>query len=585
MEYVDGLDLSRIVKARGPLPVANACNYAHQAALGLQHAHERGLVHRDIKPSNLMLTRQGDRAWIMVLDFGLAKVPSEGTVDDGLTQGGQVLGTPAYVAPEQISDAHRADIRADIYSLGCTLYYLLTGDPPFQGTSFYEVLQAHHSTEAKPLDLARPEVPAALAALVARMMAKEPNRRFQEPKEVAQALTPFFKKGGVSAAGSMPEFSRIRPMDRKPATAGEDPVSTRLAAGTATALEPRGGATAQESGPGPVREDSIDLEETERSWDEALAIAKTRRPGPPRIRTAAAAGAILAGVAVAWTAWALNVQPKKGVLVLQNVPENCAVEVDGKPTYVTPFRGRSVKIETRPGNHDVTVKQGDHVVLVRRVTLKSGQVFTLPMPEASTVPARDAMLVLENLPPDATVEVNGERAADRPVAGVPFALKVAPGPHIVVVRRGREILLDQSVDAEAGKPIALTLRKVVAGDAVVVVENMPPDAIVEVDGDLVTGRPTAGTSVMRMIPWSTRCGRQARPRGPPGRARERGVGPTLQALRTGRGRLAGSGSPIGIARPSDTRPAAPGQGGASIEEYRACGHRRGRVPDGLSRRR
>ena len=101
MEYVEGLDLAKLVKAKGPLPVANACNYAHQAALGLQHAHEHGMVHRDIKPSNLMLAKQGNRAVIKVLDFGLAKVKSEGAVDGGLTHEGQMLGTPEYVAPEQ----------------------------------------------------------------------------------------------------------------------------------------------------------------------------------------------------------------------------------------------------------------------------------------------------------------------------------------------------------------------------------------------------------------------------------------------------------------------------------------------------
>ena len=105
MEYVEGLDLARLVKAKGPLPVANACNFVHQAALGLQHAHEHGMVHRDIKPGNLMLARQGNRAVVKVLDFGLAKVTREGPVDGGLTHEGQMLGTPDYIAPEQIRDA------------------------------------------------------------------------------------------------------------------------------------------------------------------------------------------------------------------------------------------------------------------------------------------------------------------------------------------------------------------------------------------------------------------------------------------------------------------------------------------------
>ena len=239
MEYVEGLDLSRLVKARGPLPVANACNYIHQAALGLQHAHEHGMVHRDIKPSNLMLARQGNRAVVKVLDFGLAKVQSEGDVDGGLTHEGQMLGTPDYIAPEQISDAQRADIRADIYSLGCTLYYLLTGGPPFQGDSLYEILQAHHSMDATPLNLVRPEVPVELAAIVAKMMAKEPERRFQKPKEVAQALKPFFKAGNVASVGEKPDVSKATPPGPKRETAGAVPGPTQSAAGPEPAAASR----------------------------------------------------------------------------------------------------------------------------------------------------------------------------------------------------------------------------------------------------------------------------------------------------------------------------------------------------------
>ncbi len=198
MEYVEGLDLSRMIKAKGPLPVAHACNFAYQAALGLQHAHEEGLVHRDIKPGNLMLARKGDKATIKILDFGLAKVTREQEVDGSLTSEGQALGTPDFIAPEQILDAQSADIRSDIYSLGATLYYLLTGRPPFQASSLYDMYQAHISRDPDPLNFIRPEVPAELAALVAKMMAKAPARRFQDPGEVANALTPFFKKGNAA---------------------------------------------------------------------------------------------------------------------------------------------------------------------------------------------------------------------------------------------------------------------------------------------------------------------------------------------------------------------------------------------------
>ena len=105
MEYVEGLDLAKLVKAKGPMPVAHACYFVYQAALGLQHAHEQGMVHRDIKPGNLMLTRKGDKAIIKVLDFGLAKATREGPIDGGLTHEGQMLGTPDFIAPEQILDA------------------------------------------------------------------------------------------------------------------------------------------------------------------------------------------------------------------------------------------------------------------------------------------------------------------------------------------------------------------------------------------------------------------------------------------------------------------------------------------------
>ena len=210
MEYVEGTTWPRMVKSGGPLPVINACYFIYQAALGLQHAHERGMVHRDIKPANLILAREGKKAIVKVLDFGLAKVTSEGQTDSGLTREGQMLGTPDFIAPEQIRDAQSADIRADIYSLGCTFYYLLTGGPPFRGEHLWDVYQAHFSMDAGPLNLVRPEVPVELAALVAKMMAKEPRRRFQTPGEVAQALTPFFKP-----AASQPPASSARDVARR----------------------------------------------------------------------------------------------------------------------------------------------------------------------------------------------------------------------------------------------------------------------------------------------------------------------------------------------------------------------------------
>jgi hypothetical protein len=188
MEYVDGMSLDRVVAQRGPLPAGEAASYIRQAALGLQHAHERGMVHRDIKPHNLMRDRDGH---VKILDFGLARFFSESKPVTALTQTGTVMGTPDYIAPEQARDARAADVRSDIYSLGCTFYFLLTGRPPFADGSVLQKLMAHVERAPRPLTEIRGDIPAALARVVERMMAKDPAHRFQTPGEVAAALSAF----------------------------------------------------------------------------------------------------------------------------------------------------------------------------------------------------------------------------------------------------------------------------------------------------------------------------------------------------------------------------------------------------------
>jgi formylglycine-generating enzyme required for sulfatase activity/serine/threonine protein kinase len=195
MEYVEGQTLLEVVKAHGRLPVALACFYAYQTALGLQHAFDNGMIHRDINPRNLILSCKGPRPIVKILDFGLAKITQEKDADVGLTAEGQMLGTPEFIAPEQMLDAARVDIRADLYSLGCTLYFLLTARPPFQGNNRFQVQHAHLFQQARPVNEERPEVPPELAAVVAKLMAKEPAQRYQQPTEVAEALLPFIKPG------------------------------------------------------------------------------------------------------------------------------------------------------------------------------------------------------------------------------------------------------------------------------------------------------------------------------------------------------------------------------------------------------
>jgi uncharacterized protein (TIGR03067 family) len=191
MEYVEGLDLARLVGRAGRLRVADACELARQVAVGLQYVHEHGLVHRDIKPSNLMLTPRGE---VKILDLGLARFHRERAGSDEMTGTGQTMGTADYIAPEQASDSHGADIRADIYSLGCTLFKLLSGRAPFEGPEYrgaFDKMTAHVQTPAPSIRGLAANVPEELAALLGRMLAKDPAARPATPVDVAAKLAVF----------------------------------------------------------------------------------------------------------------------------------------------------------------------------------------------------------------------------------------------------------------------------------------------------------------------------------------------------------------------------------------------------------
>jgi formylglycine-generating enzyme required for sulfatase activity/tRNA A-37 threonylcarbamoyl transferase component Bud32 len=203
MEYVEGIDLTRLVQQRGPLAIPQACDYIRQAALGLQHAADLGLVHRDVKPSNLLVTPRGQ---VKVLDLGLALLKGEpgGEGANRVTQAGLVLGTPDFLAPEQARDPLGVDTRADVYALGATLYYLLTGRVPFDGPTPADKLVQHVTYPTPSAAVQRPDVPSQLDAVVRWMMAKRPEDRPQAPAQAALALAPFCVSQGYQVPEQPP---------------------------------------------------------------------------------------------------------------------------------------------------------------------------------------------------------------------------------------------------------------------------------------------------------------------------------------------------------------------------------------------
>src|SRR5208282_1757604 len=405
LEYVDGYDLAGVVKDRGPLPVARACLFVHQAALGLQHAHELGMVHRDIKPANLMVARRGDHTLVKILDFGLSKASREDPVDGGLTQQGQMLGTPDYIAPEQISDAHKADIRADIYSLGCTLYHLLSGGPPFQGRkSLYDILQAHHSIDARPLNLARSDVPLELAALVAKMMAKDLSDRFQTPGEVARALTPYFKSRTKEPGAPAVAHHFV------PHEAGPRPPVSEVGTESLTGELFRGLKLDSDV----ARRPQQFAPEPQRPW------LPQWRP-PRRWAIAAAAGAaalLLLGII-------LHVATDNGSIKIELNDPKAEVKIDGQAVRI---ENLGEPISLRAGQHKLVILRGAEEIHAESFTVKRG--------------ANPALVVTLEPPPKVAEAVSppGVTQAPSPSPGATAALTPAPAVKPIQAKGKLEVL-------------------------------------------------------------------------------------------------------------------------------------------------
>ena len=199
MEYVPGKDLQQIINEEGPLDVDLAANYLHQAAKGLDHAHEAGLVHRDVKPANLLVD---DKGLLKILDMGLVSFGDTTKTSLTITYAENVLGTADYLAPEQAINSHTADARADIYSLGCVAYFLLTGRPPFTDSNIAQCIARHQSETPEPITKERPDCPPKLSEYCFKMMAKNKADRFQSAAEVSAVFQHWLEERGIAVNGS-----------------------------------------------------------------------------------------------------------------------------------------------------------------------------------------------------------------------------------------------------------------------------------------------------------------------------------------------------------------------------------------------
>ncbi|HEY2415376.1 MAG TPA: protein kinase [Pirellulaceae bacterium] len=244
MEYIEGKDLNTIVKQEGYLPLELACNYIAQSAEGLAHAHEKGLIHRDVKPANLLVDKKGI---VKILDLGLALFSDNEQASLTIEHNENVLGTADYLAPEQARNSHKIDHKADIYGLGCSLYFVLTGRPPFPDGTLAQRIAKHQSEMPEDIRKLRPDCPRDLADICMKMMQKRPEKRYANMREIAVALENWlanhgyqFEPGSGEAAAKAAVLTAGGPIARKPGV-GSFGGSRGSFSGSSQRITPSGG--------------------------------------------------------------------------------------------------------------------------------------------------------------------------------------------------------------------------------------------------------------------------------------------------------------------------------------------------------
>jgi serine/threonine protein kinase len=434
MEYVPGWDLGQLATRLGPLPVADACELVRQAALGLEVAHEHGMVHRDIKPSNLILAqprRKQEQATVKILDLGLALLG--GAFDDnGLTGSGQMMGTVDYMAPEQCRSSHDVDIRADIYALGATLYRLLAGRSPLGGDRDQSILAKLTALATKPpppLASFRNDLPPQLVAIVERMLAKEPEQRFSMPEEVVAALTPYC--GGANLSGLL---QRAQGATDAANQAGHETLANR------------------QSG----------------SWDTAPTVQKPAQPTaawwsrlPPRIRaTLIGAGGAMA---LALLGIVLYLVTNNGTVKIEVNDPEIKVRFENQTAFVENADEREMRISA--GKHNLHVERGDFKFDTTDIEITRGGEVTL---KVEWLPGELRVIDVKS-----GQKIGSEKRMSPAAAELPPRMEVVEPPGLEEWLKGRKIRTVAQNGSGEFMSINAAFKAVQSGEVIEVIDRGP----------------------------------------------------------------------------------------------------------------
>ncbi|MFO0869812.1 MAG: bifunctional serine/threonine-protein kinase/formylglycine-generating enzyme family protein [Pirellulales bacterium] len=456
MEYVDGCNLSELVRRTGPLAVSDACELIRQAAIGLQHAHEAGLVHRDVKPGNLMLATDG---LVKLLDLGLANLQqSDG--DRGLTATGTAMGTVDYMSPEQALNTKNADRRADVYSLGATLWYLLTGREIYAGNSALEKLMAHQGKPIPSLREVRPDVPPALDSLFMRMLAKTPESRIQTMAEVAVALEGCRESEVSTTSKYTAAIAGSRPYICLPeAKPSPGPIlATSAAARSCLPL-----ATEEATLASPMSQTEADPETERLSVRPAtrpLVTSQSTRPlrwqvlrSPPNWPLAAYAAGAAGAAALLLAGIVLLIPTRHGVMRIEINDPQIEVLVDGQGATIKGAKPQEIQLE--PGQHSLRIRYGPLDFETDKFILSQGDAVTLKvelLPGQVQVVQGDTSLGARPLPAIAPFSAQQARACQEAWAkhlGVPVEFTNTVGMKFVLIPPGEFTMGMSRAEAEA----------------------------------------------------------------------------------------------------------------------------------------